>query len=475
MIPIDFLPDEVLLEIFDFCPDTSTHPPSKQRIEAWQSLVHVCQRWRSIVFGSPRRLNLRLVCTAKMRLRDMLDIWPPLPLVIQSGLFHGNRPTGRADNIVAALERRDRVHRIELRPINSSSWELFLAAMQEPFPELTYLFLESHTETMLVIPDSLLGGSAPHLIHLALHNIPFPGLPKLLLSATHLVYLHLVNIPYSGYISSEAIVTVLPTLTSLAELSLEFKFPRSHPDRASRRPPPLTRTVLSVLTRFSFKGLYEYLDDLVVRIDAPRVNDLSITYFNDIIFDAPQFIQFIGRTLTSRALEIAHVVFRDRAASVNFLSQTNEKRSLKVGISCRSLGWQVSSLEQVCTSCLPPLSSMEDLYIYDHPDWRDNIGSTQWLELLHPFATVRNLYLSKDFASHIVPALHELIESSEATEVLPTLQNIFLEGLQPSGPVQEGIEKFVAARHLFGHTIAVSRWERDPKLFPRWEWLWEGG
>ena len=35
---------------------------TKMAIEAWQSLVHVCRRWRCLVFESPRRLNLRLVC-----------------------------------------------------------------------------------------------------------------------------------------------------------------------------------------------------------------------------------------------------------------------------------------------------------------------------------------------------------------------------------------------------------------------------
>ena len=51
---------------------------------------------------------------------------------------------------------------------------------------------------------------------------------------------------------------------------------------------------------------------------------------------------------------------------------------------------QVSSLEQICTSSLPPLSSLEDLYIYEnpssHPDWwRGDIENTAWLELLHYF------------------------------------------------------------------------------------------
>lgn len=38
-LPIDVLPDDVLLEIFAF------YVGEAQEIEAWQSLVHVCQRW----------------------------------------------------------------------------------------------------------------------------------------------------------------------------------------------------------------------------------------------------------------------------------------------------------------------------------------------------------------------------------------------------------------------------------------------
>jgi hypothetical protein len=66
----------------------------------------------------------------------------------------------------------------------------------------------------------------------------------------------------------------------------------------------------------------------------------------------------------------------------------------------------------------------------------------------------KNFYLAKTFAP-IVPALQD---------VLPTLQNIFLEGPQSLGPVQEGIGKFVAARQLSGHPIAISLWERDSEL-----------
>ena len=73
---------------------------------------------------------------------------------------------------------------------------------------------------------------------------------------------------------------------------------------------------------------------------------------------------------------------------------------------------------------------------------------------------MKNLYLSEDFVSRIASSLKELV-GGRIAEVLPALQNLFLEGLQPSGRVHEGIEEFVAARQLYGHAIAVSRWERQ--------------
>ena len=449
------LPDDVLLAIFDFCVDKCQS--TKREIQTWHPLVHVCQRWRGVVFGSPRRLNLRLFCTSRTPVRDTLDVWPPLPLVIQSSRIDC------VDNVVAVLERRDRVDKIELDRVNSSSLGVFLATMLEPFPELTYLRLLSRDKTVPVVPDSFLGGHAPRLRFFALYGIPFPGLPKLLLSATHLVNLHLLNIPHSGYIPPEAMVTALATLTGLESLSLEFQSPRPHLDLASRRPPPPKRTLLPILEYFLFKGVCEYLEFLVARIDAPQVN-LSITFFNQIVFDTPQFIQFISRTPTLKALQNARVVFRDDAATVKFSSQTSGYGSLEVVISCRELDWQVSSLEQVCTLSLPPLSTLEELYVYRHPfsypHRQDNIENSLWLELLHPFTAAKSLYLCKEFAPRIVSALQELVGGG-TTEVLPVLLNIFLEEVQPSGPVQEGVGKLVATRELSGHPITVSNWKRD--------------
>ena len=463
VISIDMLPDDVLLEVFDFYVDNPRGEQFKQEIEEWQRLVHVCRRWRSVVFGSSRRLNLRLVCIANT---DTVDIWPALPLFIQD---YG--PTGSLDNIVALLERSDlvpRISRIDLWDVSSSQLEDIREAMQVPFPELTHLELNrrsGQTEPVLPLSDSFLGGSAPRLRYLDLADIPYPGLPKLLLSATQLTNLHLYGIPDSGYIPPEAMAGCLSALTSLERLYLQFRFARPLPDQESRRPPSSIRTSLPVLDDFLFRGGAEYLEVLMARIDAPQLRGLDITFFNDIVFLTPQFTRFICHTPMLEAFDVARVTFLGGTASVK-LSSTYER--LSVSISCRELDWQLSFLEQVCTSSLPPLSTLHDLYMMSTrpwpQDWKDNIDYAQWLELLRSFSVVKNLYLSKELAPCVVPALEDLV-GGRSTEVFPALQNIFFEELQESGPVQEGFGKFVAARRVTSHPITVSRWDRTRTRF----------
>ena len=317
--------------------------------------------------------------------------------------------------------------------------------MQKPFLKLIYLSLSS-SEVTTVLPDSFLGGSAPHLQVFWLRRIPFPNLPKLLLSATHLQYLDLFEIPHSGYFSPEAIATVLSTLTSLRSLSLEFQSPRSLPERENRRPPPLRRSVLPIILLLRFKGVTEYLEDVVARIDAPRLSSLIISFFNQIVFDTPQTIQFINRTPRLKVHEEACLVFDHAGARVHLSSPNGSNYGcIDVRIPCIEFDWQVSSLEQICTSTLPPLSVLENLYIYENPHsppgWKYNIENALWLELLHPFIAVKTLYLS--VASRISPALQELI-GDRAPEVFPTRKIFSWRGSHPSGSVQESIVKFVA-------------------------------
>ena len=451
------LPDVVLLEIFDFYMDEE---PDGKEIEAWHTLVHVCRSWRSVVFGSPRRLNLQLYCTARTPVRQTLDVWPLLPIVIKvHSIDRWNN-----GNILAALEHNDRISKLAISDIPSSETENALAALQQPFPALTYLDFQFETESAPVLPASFLGGFASALQTLHLERIPFPGLQKLLLTATHLVILYLLRIPHSGYISPEAMVNALSVLTRLEELQIGFESPRSHPDRKVRRPPPRTRTVLPVLTLLRFKGASEYLEDLVARIDVPQLDNLTTTFFHQLIFDCPQLTQFISRIPKLEAPHEAHVEFSKWDVVVTLPQAFDE--SLELRTSCKQSEWQLSSAAQVCSSSFTQtlIPTVEHLYIRARSglrelDWQDDIESGQWLEFFHPFTAVKELYISSEFTPRIAPALKELAGDG-VIEALPALQRLFLEEPLPSGRVRETIGKFVAARLLSGRPIVVSYLER---------------
>ena len=260
--------------------------------------------------------------------------------------------------------------------------------MQKPFLELTHLRLGKAQWEILSypyvireireIPDSFLGGTAPRLRSLESDGVPFPGLPKLLLSATHLVKLDLLNIPPRGYIPPEAMATSLSALTCLESLHLEFQHsrPRDRPSLVESRRPPLTRSIIPSLREIRFKGTSEYLEEILARVDAPRLNKMHIYFSNQIKFHTPQLLQFISQNPTLRTPEKGHIAFTYKAVVVKFPSRTSGYDALGVRIES-SAEWQLASLEQVCTSFLPPLPTLEDLYIFvdraSPPLWRDDV------------------------------------------------------------------------------------------------------
>ena len=72
------------------------------------------------------------------------------------------------------------------------------------------------------------------------------------------------------------------------------------------------------------------------------------------------------------------------------------------------------------------------------------------------------VFPDEEFAPGVAVALQDLVGG--ITEVLPSLQNIFVEGLEPSGPFQENIGQFFAARQLSDHPIATSDWDKDSNM-----------
>jgi hypothetical protein len=480
---INMLPKAVLLQIFDFYLQ-GTYEWNRN----WHKLVHVCRRWRSIIFRWPSRLNVYHYCTGRKLVRQKLDVWPPL-VPIKLAVYGLGKPDHCVDNVIAALEHNNRVCEIDMASLTNTELENILEAMQKPFPALTRLDLSADQMSnggkaqLIRVPDSFLGGSAPKLRTLSLYSIPvpFPGLQKLLWSAVDLNELYLSKIPHTVYFSPEAIVTCLSALPKLKTLHLTFKSPRSRPDRESRLTPHPTRAtlvLLPVLTWLTFKGVSEYFEDLVAQIDAPLLDDLSITFFHQLTFNTPHLAQFISRAPrlapSLRTHDEAHIVFEDHTVrfTLPLPSLTSSDAEIRLGITCRHQDLQLSSVKQVCASSLPlafipmvkHLRIEEDMGSLGWPREND-IQKSEWLGLLYQFTAVKSLYLTEKLVPRIVPALQELVKRRAVnSSVLPALQCLFLEGLHTSGPVQQAIRPFISAQELTSHPITVSYWDGEEDM-----------
>jgi len=459
------LSEEVLLEIFDFYLCNAYYTME------WVTLVHVCREWRSIVFSAPLRLDLRLVCLDRTPEREeMWGIcqWPTLPIVVQ--VYGVTDEIG--DEALAALECRDRVCTIFAHGVSDHKLKsLAEVTRQGPFPALKDLRIEVFDD--IPVPDSLLDGSAPGLRSLYLKRATFPALGKLLLSTTRLVDLSLCDIADSVIINPETMADWLPSLTGLVKLRIKYRYSWGQLlrlDQASERPPPLTRTVLPVLTTLTFNGGSHYLD-LFSSIDSPLLKHVDMQFVNPPIFDFSKISQFIGRKESFETFDQAHTMLWRGTFEVVSLWLSSRKGTtggmwLKLSMRWKDNVWNLQSLAQVHHPFAPPLATwghfdvpkLEDGYL---PFWGFEPGYGQWLTFLRLFTAVENLYLSEGIAQYVAPVLGELAAEENAAiarDVLPALQSVFVERLDPSGFVQEAIGEFVAARGASDHPVELHRW-----------------
>jgi len=441
---IDILSDDALLAIFFLYKEVYLHD-----LSWWEPLVHVCRRWRHLIFASPLHLNLTLVCSLRKRARRSLDIWPPFPIAIH---VSSCKAPSNIFNFVAALKHPDRVSDIRLNSLTITGVMVFVDMMRCPFSVLTYLSLGSIDDDELVLPDGFLGGSAPSLRTLLLERIAFAALPKLLLSTTQLVTLRISSASTIGYISPGVMATCLVSLPNLKQITLKFPFPFPDPEQSS--PPLPTRAVLPSLLSFRFVGVTQYLEDLLTQLDAPGLRTVSAT-FCDHVVHIPQFFRFTNyaKRLSGPPIRAA-VEFEYKKVLIKFILSDG----FELAVTCTELLGQVLSMALVCRELSPLVSRVERLdlrcvrnLLQLAPPFM-NLGD--WPELFQPFIAVKNVYLCKNLWPKLAPALQDLSEE-RVVEALPELRTLFLE--EPRGRAMGFIEPFITARRLSGHPVAVQQ------------------
>ena len=395
--------DDVLLETFDFCRKMHDYRrlwPRRHKWD-WLILVHVCRRWRKIIFESPHRLNLRILCTNGSPVRTNLGIWPAFPIDLELRSPISLKPEDE-ENAIAALERRDRVNTVDLCALGSLLGKM-AAVMQEPFLVLTRLCMYSKDQNTPVLTAAFLGGSAPHLQEITLYRIPFPALPTLLLSTSDLVTLNLFDIPTPGYISPERMVACLATLPRLDMLAIRFQPLSPRPDRI--RPPPIARLVLPALTFLEFRGAFGYLEDLVAQIDCPHLEQVSIRYIDSSDgFQVTQLSEFIDRSIGPELTPSRHARVNLHSEQVAFTLTREyanypgwDRRSVGTYISYEAFEWEMPDVARtLCrfSAALRTVVHLELDSLLDDDFYADGAYDIEWLDLLRQFPAMQMLHVS---------------------------------------------------------------------------------
>ena len=448
------LSEDILLEMFDFY-RLDSMKESLRRPWKWHRLAHVCRKWRLVVSVSPRRLDLRILCTSGAPIGNILDSWPTFPLVARFNA--SSRSKSMPMNVTLALRRPDRLCEIDV-DITSSMTKSIIEVIQKPCQVLESIRIrvEEATEPPLV-RNAFLGGSAPHLREIKLEGIafPFPTIRQVLLSTNNLVELHLSRIPNDVYFSPDDLVTGLTTLVGLQRLTVGF---RVH-SLAFSTPLIVTpqRTTLPSLTCLYFHGASEYLEEFVARINLPALCMVTIRLFNQVFFEVPQFCQFIFRLNAPRLPTWVSVTLSAEFVGVLFANETHRNENYVLGISCRRLDWQLSFVTQISSQLSHLLSTVHSLTIqrvHELPTEEEDVDSSQWIELFQPFTHLTQVHiLEKELVPGIVQAL---VAGGTAAGVLPELTMLHLSEYDRSPSVTKDAKQFVATYELSGRTVRLS-------------------
>ncbi|KAH9172678.1 hypothetical protein EDB89DRAFT_879328 [Lactarius sanguifluus] len=439
-VTIGELSDNLLLNIFRYYLDVSP--------QHWPRLVHICRRWRRIVFASQQALDLRIFCTHGTPVLKTLDCWPAQPIVVKyGGSLELDPPAPKdEDNILAALKQSERISSISLT-ITSTLLDK-LSAIKRPFKflELEDLVLLFRDGMPLILPAAFLWG--PSLRRLHSTRIAIPTLFHLLRSSTNLVDLQLHEF-FDYWLPPEALTNVLSGMAQLQSLSLHFLSGTNYYPHSRG----CVQAVLPVLTHLDFRGISRYLECLVAGIDAPRLGDIELTFLDKNIIAFLRLQEFIDRIEMHKSHRRAHILSSEHSIYISLI-QPGTPACLKLQLFCEPLSDQLLSLTRVCIHLSACLFNVEDLRISTmRPSGRGDSDYSGLRDLLNSFTRVRRFQVAGNLSTNIVRAL-QLPDRGDETAI-PPLHTLYIARPGPLlAPLKEAVSAFISPR-LFGRPTAV--------------------
>jgi hypothetical protein len=417
-----------------------------------------------VILGSASYLELSLVCTIGTPVADMLAHSPPLPLDLD--YFNGNVEIATEDEegAILALKHYNRVRRVRLY-MSSTSQQKLIEAMDDEYPILEHLIVALPLEdesSICQFPETL---QAPNLRNLYLAGFSLPIGSRLLTTAVGLVRLGLFMVHPSTFFHPNILLRWLSFMPQLETLAVYFQFPVPNRDveRQLTHTPITTHITLPNLHYFEFEGVRTYLEALVHRITAPRLEKLRIWFFNQLTFSFTRLLQFVDAT-ENFTFKSATFNFSDKHVVVEvYPHEEAEMDALSIGVFCWHLDWQVSSAAHIFNSLSPLFSAVEHLTL-EHEvhsqssEEHNEADRTEWRQLLGSFRNAKTLRIDEGLVEELSRCL-ELDDGELPLELLPELQELTYSG---SGNTRDAFTSFINARQDAGRPVTLVRHTPSP-------------
>ena len=386
----------------------------------------------------------------------MLAHSPPLPLVID---YHDHDITAEDEEaIILALEQRHRVRRVRFH-LPALKLQKLIPAIDGEYPILNYLILADPPKdknTVLILPKTLV---APHLRHLAI-NCSIPIHFPLLTTAIGLVTLHLALYDPSTYFQPNVLLQLLSSTYQLERLLIFFDFPVPNRDveRQLIRMPITTRITLPILRTFAFKAASAYSEAVFSRIIAPHLENLQVSYLQQLTFSVPCLLQFMN-TENFKFDRAEFNFYSERVyVEVNPPETNMPVATFSIIIDSSHLDWQVSSVAQIFNSLSQIFTAVEHLTLMHttyslSSEEHNEVDRSEWRKLLRSFGNVKTLHVDDGLVGELSRCL-QLDDGELPLELLPDLQELTYSGNDDAGGA---FTPFIYTRQNAGRPVTLTK------------------
>ena len=393
-----------------------------------------------------------------MPVADMLAHSPHLPLVIDY-VDPNHDIAAEEEEIIFALEQRDRVRRVRL-DVPLPNLQKLIMAIDGEYPVLEYLLMsfpeEDKSSTVVILPEAL---RAPHLRHLMLEGFALPIGSRLLTTATGLITLALSVGHPSAYFQPNILLQRLSFMPQLEILAIAFYFPVPNRDVEDQLM-HATHVTLPNLRWLDFRGVSVYMETIARRITTPRLKRLSVKFFTQLTFSVPTLQHFMN-TAENLRLDSAKFMFSRDGVYVRVYPHGDKMYALRMNVHCLHLDWQVSSVAQIFNPLTQLLSTVEHLTLQHKVqslsfEGHGEVDRIEWRRLLRSFSNVKRLHVDNGLVKELSRSLR-LDDGEHPLGLLPELQELTYSG---SGDAGGAFNSFIDARQNAGRPVTLARRRR---------------